>query len=139
MYSIREMTIADYDNIINIWKNTEGIGLSNADSKENIEAFLNKNKNLNLVCENLNNEIIGTIMCGSDGRRAHIYHLLVVEKYRKQGIGQKLVSEIFMKLKNIGIEKSHIFVLKNNQIGNNFWQKNNWIKRDDINLYSKNI
>jgi len=46
MYKIKAMNIEDYNEIINLWKNTDGVGLSgNDDSKESIEIFLKKNPN----------------------------------------------------------------------------------------------
>ena len=82
MYKIRKMVIKDYNEIINLWKNTKGVGLSgNDDSKKSIKMFLDKNPNICFVAENENKEIIGTIMAGNDGRRGHIYHLMVKSEY----------------------------------------------------------
>jgi hypothetical protein len=36
----REMTIADYDQIVALWKRTAGLGLSSDDSREGIRVFL---------------------------------------------------------------------------------------------------
>jgi ribosomal protein S18 acetylase RimI-like enzyme len=77
MYNIRAMKIEDYKNIINLWKKTEGVGLSGKDDSErSIKTFLGKNPNTCFVAET-DGEIIGTIMAGNDGRRGHIYHLTV--------------------------------------------------------------
>jgi ribosomal protein S18 acetylase RimI-like enzyme len=68
MYKIRIMNINDYTKIINLWKNTPGIGLSrNNDSKKSIKKFLERNRNTCFVVET-DDEIIGTIMAGNDGR-----------------------------------------------------------------------
>ncbi|WP_461252640.1 GNAT family N-acetyltransferase [Treponema sp. R8-4-B8] len=62
MYKINAMDIKDYDEIINLWENTDGIGLSgNDDSKKSINNFLEKNPNTCFVVE-YKNEIVGTIM-----------------------------------------------------------------------------
>ena len=37
---VREMIVGDYEQMITLWKNTPGIGLSDADSKRNINQFL---------------------------------------------------------------------------------------------------
>jgi hypothetical protein len=44
MYKIKAMVIENYNEIINLWKNTDGVGLSgNDDSKKSIKIFLEKN------------------------------------------------------------------------------------------------
>jgi len=35
MYKIKAMNIEDYDEIINLWKNTDGVDLSGSDDKKN--------------------------------------------------------------------------------------------------------
>jgi ribosomal protein S18 acetylase RimI-like enzyme len=133
MYKIRTMVIKDYNEIINLWKNTEGVGLSgNDDSKKSIKIFLEKNPNICFVAENKNKEIIGTIMAGNDGRRGHIYHLMVKPEYRKNGVGQKLLEKTEKALKKEGIRKIFLVVFKRNKIGNNFWEKNGYKIRKDL-------
>ena len=57
----QEMTIEDYDQVFRLWQGTEGMGLSEADSRINIEKFLERNKGLSFVC--LDNErMIGTVL-----------------------------------------------------------------------------
>lgn len=134
----RQATISDYDQMYNLWKNIEGIGLSDSDTKENIEKFLNKNQGLNYICEE-KGKIIGTILCGEDGRRGYLYHLAVDKDYRRKGIGTKLVNLVFDNLKKKGIIKCHLFVYYENELGKTFWEKTGWCKRDELLIYSKDI
>ena len=55
-----------------------------------------------------------------------------------QGIAQNLFNKCVNSLKEIEIYKSHIFVLKDNDAANEFWEKNDWRLRLDINMYSYN-
>ena len=91
------------------------MGLSNADKKENIQKFLIKNKGLSYVCRH-EDKIIGTILCGHDGRRGYIYHMTVAEEHRGRGIGRRLVEISLEGLKSEGINKWHLFVLADNTI-----------------------
>jgi len=136
--TIHEMRIDDYNEIYELWRNTSGVGLSDADKKENIEKFLTRNKGLSFVCRH-EGKIIGTIMCGHDGRRGYIYHVAVAENYRGKGIGRRLVEMCLERLKSEGIDKCHLFVYPDNAIGNAFWTSMGWQKRDDIFVYSKSI
>ena len=140
MYKIRKMNIKDYSELINLWENTEGVGISgNDESKESIEIFLKKNPNTCFVAEINNGEIIGTIMGGNDGRRGHIYHLMVKPEYRKNGIAKKLLAKIEKCFEKEGIRKIFLVVFKDNNIGNNFWENNGYKIREDLNYRDKKI
>lgn len=66
---IRKMTQTDYQKIFDLWKSTDGIGLRSLnDSQQGISAFLKRNPTTNFVAID-NDEIVGTILCGHDGRR----------------------------------------------------------------------
>jgi len=139
MYKIKAMDIEDYDEIINLWKNTDGVGLSGIDdSKKSIKIFLDKNPNTYFVAE-YKNEIIGTIMAGNDGRRGHIYHLMVKPEHRKNGLGKKLFEKTEKALKKEGIKKIFLVAFKNNKIGNIFWKNNGYEIRNDLNYRDKRI
>ena len=139
MYRIRSMVIKDYDEIINLWKNTEGVGLSrNDDSRESIEIFLERNSNTCFVVE-CKKEIVGTIMAGNDGRRGHIYHLMVKPEHRKNSLGKKLLEKTEKALKKEGIRKIFLVVFKKNKIGNAFWTNNGYETRNDLNYRDKRI
>ena len=139
MYKIKAMDIEDYDEIINLWKNTDGVGLSgNDDSKKSIKIFLDKNPNTCFVAE-YRNEIIGTIMAGNDGRRGHIYHLMVKPEHRKNGLGKELLEKTEKALKKEGIKKIFLVAFKNNKIGNIFWKNNGYEIRNDLNYRDKRI
>lgn len=128
----------DYDKAYALWSSTDGVGLSDADSKDNIKVFLERNKGLSLVCED-NNRIVGTILCGHDGRRGYIYHVAVDKDYRHKGIGRELVSRCLKGLAREGITKCHLFVFLDNDPGHEFWTAVGWERREDIVVYSKVI
>jgi ribosomal protein S18 acetylase RimI-like enzyme len=134
--TIRELQISDYDEIFELWRNTPGIRVSDADEKEKVRKFLERNKGLSFVCRH-KGKIIGGILCGHDGRRGYIHHVTVAEEYRGKGIGRRLVDISLEKLKSEGINKCHLFALVDNAIGNAFWKASGWEKRKDIFVYSK--
>jgi ribosomal protein S18 acetylase RimI-like enzyme len=133
---IREIEINDYDEMYCLWTRIPGIGLSSADSRSNIQKFLLRNKGLSFLCLE-EEKIVGTVLCGHDGRRGYIYHVAVDEGYRGKGIGRALVEKSLNQLKKEGIDKCHLFVFVDNFIGNSFWTSLGWTKREDILVYSK--
>jgi len=133
-----ELKIEDYQEIYDLWSKTPGVGLSKADSYDNIQRFLLRNEGMSFVCR-YGDKIIATILCGHDGRRGFIYHLAVEEGYRRWGIGGTLVEKCLQKLKEVGIDKCHIFVYLKNEPGNAFWSAKGWMKRDDLFVYTKSL
>ena len=135
---IREMDIQDYEKIMDLWWHAEGVRLSDADSKENIGKFLKRNAGISFIAER-DGEIIGTILCGYDGRRGYLHHLTVKAAYRGNGLGRRLVESCLTELQKQGIKKCHLFVLADNQQGMNFWNHIGFQRRDDVNIFSKDI
>ena len=131
----REMELSDYESILSLWQESEGVKLREADTAEGIDKYLTRNPGLSFVAEH-GNEIIGTIMAGHDGKRGYIQHLTVNPHSRKAGIATELLFICVDALKLEGIVKSHIHVLVDNEPAKKFWANRGWKKRNDIDVYS---
>ncbi|GAB3536768.1 GNAT family N-acetyltransferase [Photobacterium alginatilyticum] len=137
MVQVREMDISDYQDVINLWTESEGMTLRDADSKENIEAYLKRNQGLSFVAVD-NNQILGAVLVGTDGRRGYLQHLSVSSAHRSKGIGQQLVDNAISALGRIGISKTHLFVHNTNEKAQCFYQKMGWFPRDEVRMFSYN-
>jgi len=49
MITIREMDISDYQAVIELWGQTDNLSLRDADSEQNIAAYLERNPRLSFV------------------------------------------------------------------------------------------
>ncbi|MBW2412377.1 MAG: GNAT family N-acetyltransferase [Deltaproteobacteria bacterium] len=136
--SYTPFTLDDYTQVIDLWEKCEGIGLSAADSVEGIEKYLERNPGMSLVARDFDT-VVGSILGGHDGRRGYIHHLAVSPAYRRQGVGRKLVEECIAGLQGWGIQKIHIFIFNDNEVGIAFWEQIGWTYRKDISLISKII
>jgi N-acetylglutamate synthase len=135
---ISEFKIDSYEKAIALWKRCEGVGLSDSDSKENIRLYLDRNPGMSFAAE-IDNEIVGVVLAGHDGRRGYLHHLAVSPDFRRKGIGSLLVKSSLDKLKDQGILKCHILLFKNNSAGLKFWESIGWSYRDDICIMSKTV
>lgn len=133
--TIHEMDIKDYDQIYQLWESSENIGLSKADSRYGITRFLERNPGMSYVAWK-GDVLVGTVLCGHDGRRGYIHHLMVHPDHRRQGIGQSLVSRCMFALTRIGIQKCHLFVFEDNIGGIKFWENLGWTKRVELTMMS---
>ena len=133
------MTIEDYEEIHALWLSTPGMGLNETDdSKIGVENYLRRNPTTCFVAED-ENEIIGVMMSGHDGRRGFIYHTVVKTSKRNQGIGSALVDAAMAALDSAGMNKVALVVFNKNEQGNNFWEKRGFSSRGDLVYRNKNI
>ena len=133
--TIRKMQIADYEQALALWERTPGMGISAADEKDEIQKFLKKNSSL-CYAAFAEDVLVGTILCGEDGRRGYLYHLAVDVNYQKSGIGKSLVQKSLQALQELGIQKCHLFVIADNTSGISFWEHTGWEVRNDIEVMS---
>jgi ribosomal protein S18 acetylase RimI-like enzyme len=132
---IRVFAISDHAQAVALWDATEGIGSSSADSFENIAAFLQRNPGLSFVALD-GDALVGTILCGHDGRRGLIHHLAVAPSYRRRGLGRELVRRVLEGLRGAGIEKCHLLVFDENAEGRAFWQRIGAEDRTTLGVFS---
>ncbi len=135
MFSIRAMTLDDYDTVIELMSATPGISLREADSRESTARYLARNPAMSFVAE-IGGCVCGCVMCGHDGRRGYLQHLLVLPQYRRQGIAKALVERCLASLEAVGIHKCHLDVFKTNLAAARYWQSQGWQLRSDIDRYS---
>jgi len=111
------------------------MGLSTADKIPALERFLVRNPGLSWVVE-ADDQLVGTVLSGHDGRRGFIYHLAVAPSLRGQGVGRALMARALNGLAAAGIEKCHLMVLAGNEDGLGFWPAVGAVERTDIVLFS---
>lgn len=129
------MTAEDFDKVHALWMEISGFGIrSMDDSREGVERFLLRNPGCSVVAEK-EGDIVGSILCGHDGRRGCLYHVCVHRDHRKQGIGKAMVVFAMEALKKEQINKVSLIAFTKNDIGNAFWNEIGWTKREDLNYY----
>lgn len=134
-YILRTMTIEDYSDVYDLWLTIHGFGMRSIDdSYEGVDRFIKRNPQTSVVAV-ADDKIVGSILCGHDGRRGCFYHVCVKEEYRKHGIGKAMAVECMRRLQAEGVNKVNLLAFKSNEVGNVFWNSTNWTKRDDINYY----
>lgn len=122
----------DYGEICELWRSVPGMGLNNLDdSEEGIARFLSRNPLTNFVVRTAEG-IVGTVLCGHDGRRGGLYHLAVLPEMQGRGFGCALVNAATDALKKEGISKVSAHVFANNEEGNRFWDRMGFADRSDV-------
>lgn len=144
---IRAMQKDDYNAVYELWCDIKGFGIRSVDdSKENILSFIERNPNLSVVAaldEAKNGfekgKIIGSILCGHDGRTGGFYHVCVHSAFRKLGIAHQMTKYCLQALKKEKINKIALIAFKNNDLGNEFWRHYGFTLREDANYYDLSL
>ena len=137
MYEVelKPMTTSDYDDVRALWMTIQGFGIRALDdSREDIERFILRNPTTSVVAVD-NGRIIGSILCGSDGRQGALYHVCVAREYRRRGIGTHMVGYCMHQLRLMGINKVSLIAFTSNDAGNAFWKQIGWTRKSDVNYY----
>ena len=140
-YTVRHVTIDDYDAIYALWNSTEQSrrALNPVDdSREGIARYLRRNPETCFAAV-ADHRIVGVILAGHDGRRGIIHHLCVHPDCRRMGIAARLVSLAESALKKEGIQKVFGLVFRDNDAANLFWEKQGYSLRTNLNYRNKSL
>lgn len=132
---VREMNMDDYDQVYDLWLTIQGFGIRSIDdSREGVERFLKRNPTTSVVAVQ-NGRIVGSILCGHDGRTGYFYHVCVAKEYRQHGVAHRMAHFAMKALQAEGINKASLIAFKDNDLGNGFWRNVGWTERTDVNFY----
>lgn len=137
-FQLSDFAIEFYDRVIELWRQCEGIGLSDADSLENIGTYLKRNPGMSFIAR-ADGDVVGAVLSGHDGRRGYIHHLAVRPDWRGRGVGRQLVDRCLQALEGAAIQKCHLFIYTDNEDGMVFWQSAGWTPRAELKVVSKNL
>ena len=150
---LRAMTPDDYKEVHQLWESIHGFALRSIDdSEEGVLRFLERNPGTSVVAlapcddpgstgvqrsgeEPPSERIIGSILCGHDGRTGYFYHVCVEEEYRRHGIGKDMVVFCMNALMKEKINTISLIAFNDNETGNAFWNGIGWTRRSDVNQY----
>jgi N-acetylglutamate synthase len=118
-----------------LWQRSPGIGLSGADRPDRLAAYLARNPRSSFVAID-GNELVGTVLCGHDGRRGLIHHLVVTPSHQRMGLARSLLRAGLQALRRAHIDKCYLLVIKSNEPGLAFWRAVGADERVSLSLFS---
>lgn len=132
---IEPMTMAHYDEVIALWRAAPGVGLSPSDEPRPLAAYLRHNPGLSLIARE-GHEVVGAALCGHDGRRGFLHHLVVKPSHRRRGIAKAMVEKCLAALADQGIPKCHALVFAKNTEALAFWKRVGGLEREELAIVS---
>jgi ribosomal protein S18 acetylase RimI-like enzyme len=129
----------DYPAVYALWQNAgPGIHLRRSDEPEEIARKMERDPDLFLLAVNKDDEVIGSVLGGFDGRRGMMYHLAIASQYRQQGIASALVDELERRLRAKGCIRYYLLVTFDNDFAIRFYERHGW-ERMKLYAYGKDL
>jgi len=101
-----------------------------ADSALAVETLLARDADACLVAES-GDRIVGSVIAGWDGWRAHLYRLAVHPDYRRRGLGRQLLEAASDRLASLGARRLDAMVLAGNELGESAWVDAGYARQED--------
>jgi ribosomal protein S18 acetylase RimI-like enzyme len=101
-----------------------------ADSAVLVETLLSRDPDSLIVAES-GGIIVGTVIAGWDGWRAHLYRLAVAPSHRGRGIARLLMERAEARLRALGAIRFDAMVLTGNVTGAAAWEAMGYRPQDD--------
>ena len=136
-FRLRPMQAEDYDAVLALWQSSSGMTLRQCDSRQAITEYLHRNPQLSQVLWH-DDELVGAVLVGTDGRRGYLQHLAVATRWQRQGLGKQLLAASITALQSAGIDKTHLFIHNDNATALAFYRHLGWQERTDIRVCSFN-
>ena len=117
---LRAVTVDDIDALLSFWHAAAEDTARPADRRDAVQALIARDPAA-LVLALLDGGIIGCVIAGWDGWRAHIYRLAVHPDHRRGGLGRWLLAISEQRLRDHGAIRIDAMVLDGNHLGQALW------------------
>ena len=118
--TIRPAELEDASALLTFWRDAAK-GVSVSDDPAGVQSVLAHPTTTVLLAED-NGELVGTLIAGWDGWRAHLYRLAVSPAHRRQGIATALLAVAQERLAGMGGRRLDAMVLNDNPEAHLAWE-----------------
>ncbi len=128
----------DYPAVLALWQTAgPGIHTGRSDTEAEIAKKVQRDPDLFLIAVE-DEQVVGAVMGGYDGRRGMVYHLAVAPSHRRHGLGLALMEELEQRLRARGCVKSYLLVVPDNEDAIQFYEAHGW-ERMPLYIYGKEL
>jgi ribosomal protein S18 acetylase RimI-like enzyme len=119
--SLRTASTEDVESLIAFWAIAGENDSRPPDSAHATRQLLMRDPEAVIVAER-DHVLVGTVIAGWDGWRAHLYRLAVHPDHRQQGIAHLLLEAAEQHLLSLGATRFDAMVLEGNELGASAWR-----------------
>ena len=127
---IRAITDGDEDRVVDLW---EACGLTRpGKAPRDYIALARKSPQAEIFVGILDDEIVASALCGSDGHRGWVYYLAVTPKHQKDGLGAKMMAHGEIWLRDMGVSKVELMIRPENKAVREVYERIEYAVEDRI-------
>ncbi|WP_433803564.1 GNAT family N-acetyltransferase [Actinomycetospora sp. CA-084318] len=119
-WSIRTGRVDDVARVLALWQVAGENADRPTDRPEALRGLLERDPDALLVAAE-GGRLVGTVIAGWDGWRAHLYRLAVLPERRRRGIARALLEAASERLVALGAVRLDAMVLEGNDDGRRLW------------------
>ncbi|MFJ9392588.1 GNAT family N-acetyltransferase [Nocardioides sp. NPDC101246] len=126
MIELRPAVLADVPVLIELWEVAAENDSRPTDSAAKVEALIARDPDACTVAVTAEGRVVGSLISGWDGWRAHLYRLAVHPDVRRQGLARRLLSHAEDRLVGLGASRIDAMVLEGNDLGQSLWKSSGY-------------
>ncbi|GGR70545.1 ribosomal protein S18 acetylase RimI-like enzyme [Nocardioides luteus] len=126
MIELRAATPLDVPALMELWEVAAENDARPTDSGDKIETLIARDPDACTVAVTADGRIVGSLISGWDGWRAHLYRLAVHPDVRRQGLARRLLADAETRLVALGAGRIDAMVLEGNELGQSLWKSSGY-------------
>ena len=123
-------TEADIPEVLALWDVAAENDARPADDPGKVAAVIARDAEA-LELALVEDRIVGSLISGWDGWRAHLYRLAVHPSVRRQGLGRQLLARAERRLVALGATRIDAMVLDGNELGQSLWTAEGYARQPE--------
>jgi ribosomal protein S18 acetylase RimI-like enzyme len=136
--ALRPATDADVEALLAFWLEAGENDARPADSADAVRRQLQRDPEALVVVE-VDGRILGSVIAGWDGWRAHVYRLAVHPDARRRGLGRLLLDHVEARFAALDATRVDAMVLEGNDLGQAIWRAAGYAPQDDWRRWVKTL
>lgn len=117
---VRPALVSEVPSVLAFWSVAAEDAHRPADSARAVEGLILRDPEALLLALH-GTTLVGTVVAGWDGWRAHLYRLAVSPEHRRRGIGRLLISSAEERFRRLGAIRADAMVLRDNSLAGYAW------------------
>lgn len=135
---LRTATKQDIDALLAFWNVAAEDADRPTDRRDAVETLIARDPDALLIAL-INDRIVGCVIAGWDGWRAHLYRLAVHPDHRRQGLARQLLEVAEQRLIDLGAIRLDAMVLNDNQLGQRLWSASGYASQTSWSRWVKPV
>ena len=126
MIELRPAAVTDVPALLELWEVAAENDSRPTDSAAKVEALIARDPDACTVAVTPDGRVVGSLISGWDGWRAHLYRLAVHPDVRRQGLARRLLAHAEDRLVALGASRVDAMVLEGNDLGQSLWKSSGY-------------